>query len=459
MNIEVDRLESRLITDDTKLLKALIDLYTFNVPNAFYSSAYKKGWNGKKSFISNNGKFKTGLLHSILSNLAKINVYPDLNYCYEVNDIQIPSKIELQNFNLRDYQVDLLRKALTNKRGIVFAPTSAGKTAIIAYLLQQFLDRSSLMLFNRTQLLVQTYEFLTKTIKLDNIGLAFGNGFIPAKHMLCTVQSLEKVLGTPAEYPDLLLVDEVHEFCTGKFTSKVITAFPTADYRFGFTGTLPEDDIKRHTLFGAFGPTLSSVTTQDLITSGFVAKPNIKILNIDYSNLNLQDLPLSSIESLDYQTLYSSAIVFNKYRNGLISKIVSTINHPNPKIVILTQSLEHAKILEELIPNSKKIEGSDSLEYRHKVIKWFKKENKTVLIGTNILQTGIDIKEITHFIVARALKSFVPTIQALGRALRKDKDDEVWVYDFYDRDKGILEKQSRSRIKAYKKEGHKVEII
>lgn len=458
MNIDVGILESKLNTDNEKLLKTLIDLYTFNVPNAYYSKAYKYGWNGKKSFISNNGKFKTGLLNSILANLKRIGIEPELNYCYKPLNLE-KRKIELQNIDLRGYQVDLLEKALESKRAIIYAPTSAGKTAILAYLLKRFEDKSSLVLFNKKQLLVQTYEFLTKQIKLKNIGLAFGEGFIPANHMLCTVQSLEKVLDTPAERPDILLVDEVHEFCTGKFTSKVINAFPTAEYRFGFTGTLPEDDIKKHTLFGAFGSVVSSVNTQDLIASGYVAKPNIKVITLNYKTNSVPGFYLSSIKSLDYQTLYSSAIVFNEFRNGLISKIIKSITHESPRIAIITQSIEHARLLEQLIPNSKKIEGSDSLDYRHKVINWFRKEKGAVLIGTNILQTGIDIKEITHFIMARALKSFVPTIQALGRALRKDKDSDVWVYDFYDRDDGILEKQARSRIKAYKKEGHKVEII
>ena len=79
------------------------------------------------------------------------------------------------------------------------------------------------------------------------------------------------------------------------------------------------------------------------------------------------------------------------------------------KIVIITQALEHASTLNSLIPNSKKIEGLNSVEERNKAIDWFRSSNRPVLIGTNILQTGIDIKEITHLINARGLKSDIAT--------------------------------------------------
>ena len=103
------------------------------------------------------------------------------------------------------------------------------------------------------------------------------------------------------------------------------------------------------------------------------------------------------------------------------------------------------------------LEGANSVGERYESISRFRGHVKgSILIGTRILQTGINIEEITHFINARGMRSEIATIQALGRALRvSDNKDKVYVYDFMDKEK-YLDAHSRERIKHYKKEGHKV---
>ena len=88
-----------------------------------------------------------------------------------------------------------------------------------------------------------------------------------------------------------------------------------------------------------------------------------------------------------------------------------------------------------------------------------KKDEFKVLIGTKILETGVNIPEITHFINARGLYSEIATIQALGRALRlNDFSDKVYVYDFYDEIK-YLSNHSRKRKSTYKNQGHIVQEL
>ena len=83
----------------------------------------------------------------------------------------------------------------------------------------------------------------------------------------------------------------------------------------------------------------------------------------------------------------------------------------------------------------------------------------SILIGTKILQTGINIEEITHFINARGMKSEIATLQALGRALRRHESKEkVYIYDFLDKEK-YLKAHSLERKKHYEKEGHTVKVI
>ena len=68
-----------------------------------------------------------------------------------------------------------------------------------------------------------------------------------------------------------------------------------------------------------------------------------------------------------------------------------------------------------MIPGALALEGKDDVMTRKETIKAFTEGDLSVLIGTKIMQTGIDIPEITHLINARGLKSEIATLQALGR--------------------------------------------
>ena len=133
----------------------------------------------------------------------------------------------------------------------------------------------------------------------------------------------------------------------------------------------------------------------------------------------------------------------------------------NSRILVLTKSLDHGRALEDLLgDNCEFLQGCDSIGERYNAISRFRGCGDTsVLIGTKILQTGVNIEEITHFINARGMKSEIATLQALGRALRKhDSKDRVYVYDFLDKEK-YLKQHSSARRKYYKQEGHEVEKI
>jgi superfamily II DNA or RNA helicase len=394
MKIEVDTLKSRIITDNPKLLQALINLYSFQVNGAFYTPAYKKGyWDGKQRFISDKGVFRTGLLPRILKDLDKVNIKPNIEY-KESKSLELNK--EIPPYTLKELQEKYINTILESKRGIIKAPTGFGKSYLIADLIHKFKDYKILILFNRKQILKQLYDLL-KSLGFKNIGVAFGEGFIESNIMLCTVQSVEKIIGLPVEKPDILLVDECHEFCQGEFTTGVINSFPSAIYRIGFTATPPTDNIRRYTLEGAFGEVVDLVSTQEAISLGYLAKPIIQVFST---------IPETSGTPEDYLDRYDDYIVNNTKRNNLIKNICLNLKHPNPKVAIIVQSLKHAEILNNLIPNSIKIEGKDSLADRNKAIKKFTStKGLSVLIGTNILQTGVDIKEITYLINVRGLKS------------------------------------------------------
>ena len=170
----------------------------------------------------------------------------------------------------------------------------------------------------------------------------------------------------------------------------------------------------------------------------------ILTLGLQFAMLNAgQSKPAKNIlkEGMDVITTLGSALKDKK------------IQQKPSRTLIIVKDLKHAEILHSNIPNSFKLEGKDDLGIRKKTIDAFKDDKISVLIGTTIMQTGIDIPEITHLINARGLKSEIATLQALGRALRIHKSkNRVFIYDFFDR-APYLEKHAKERIKSYKSLG------
>lgn len=452
MKIVTGILKSKIETDNPELLRVLSKLYTYKVPGYEFTSAYKsRHWDGNKRFIGPSGSFRTGLLSSILKELEKINCTPDIERTYPTPPK--PTTALVEGFTYYDFQEELIEKALSEHRGIVKSPTGSGKTLIMAGIVKSLKDKKIVILFNAKQLLTQTYEFL-KSCGISNLGLCFGEGYIYGDIMLCTVQSIDKILDTHLESAEVLLVDEAHEFANGKMTLAAINSFPKATYRIGFTATPPSDDIPKLNLEGAFGPTWEVASTSSLVEEGKLTKPIIQLLRTaTTSGLD---------EDMAYNEVYETFIVQNSQRNQTIVDIVENIKQSNSKarIMILTKNLNHVNILQDLIEGAHRLWGDDNISTRYSVIsKFLNSKTSTVLIGTKILQTGINIEEITHLINARGLKSEIATIQALGRALRKhESKSEVYIYDFMDNAR-YLSAHSKRRKSYYISEGHEVKVI
>ena len=86
MKIHINIINSKIQTDNPKILEALYELYSFKIPGSEYSLAYKRrNWDGKKHFISRVGVFKTGLLDRVVKDLNKIECTPE-----PVGDLIIP---------------------------------------------------------------------------------------------------------------------------------------------------------------------------------------------------------------------------------------------------------------------------------------------------------------------------------------------------------------------------------
>lgn len=455
MKIRVGIIDSLIETDNPKILKVLSDKYAFHPKGYQYTPAYqRRGWDGKKRFVTPAGRFKSGLLSNIVRDLGQVGCNPEIEREYPKADRKL-FKRKIKEFTLRDYQENAIIESLTAERAIIKSPTGSGKTLIMASMLTAFPESKITVLFDERGILTQTYEYLTRKCGFKDIGINLGGDFKDGRIMLSTVQSIEKIMESHLNQSEVLMVDEVHKFCRGEMTVAAIQSFPNARYRFGFTATMPDDLIGEMTLRGAFGDIVETKSTQELISEDKLAKPIIQIIE---HNVDLTEADTNS----DYAELYEKFIVNSEVRNGMIVSLCAKVaeSNPNAKVCILVKNLEHLQTLKNSIPNSYSLEGINSLvERKDAILSFIQSKQAAFLIGTKVLQTGINIEEITHLINARGLKDKIPTLQGLGRGMRKSAGkSEVMVYDFYDYIP-YLREHSKARIKHYENEGHEITWI
>jgi superfamily II DNA or RNA helicase len=145
----------------------------------------------------------------------------------------------------------------------------------------------------------------------------------------------------------------------------------------------------------------------------------------------------------------SLAIVYNEQRNDLIKRIALD----RSRVVILTSRIAHGEILRDLIgPRARLINGQDDLATRKKGITYLQENEEAILIGSNILNTGVNIQNIKTLINAAGGTSPILAEQKIGRSSRKSDTIEkllATVYDFDDSFHPMTRKQSRKRIELY----------
>lgn len=460
MKIHVNNLTCQIETDNPALLTALREKYGFKVPGYQYTPQHKRGgWNGKKYYITSRGQFRTGLLQRVLADLKLIGCEPEVVGERDVPKDWLRSPPPIEGFTYYDFQKKTISNAYAEGRLIIKSPTGSGKTLIMAGLInllkQKIKNPKIVVLFREKGILNQTYKFFTESCKFEDVGVNSGDGYIDGEIMLSTVQSIEKIVDTYLD-ANVLMIDEAHQFCKGDTTIAAIESFPNATYRFAFTATPPsekEDIHGRMVLEGAFGPVLDTGSMQEMIDNEIVVKTIIQILNFA-PTLTPED------ENLTYPEIYDKFIINNDERNNKISDICLAISKkPNTKTLILVKNLQHLKNLLSFMPWAESVEGVNDISARYNRINYFLNQKNGVLIGTAVMQTGINIKEITHMIDARGMVGEIPVKQGLGRGVRKSEGkNEVYFFDFYDK-VPYLEAHSKKRIKHYKSEGYEINYV
>ena len=168
---------SFFLSGDMKVRTELWDRLRFRDKNYFHNRAYKmKKWDGYINFFAlETGKFLTGLLPEVAAVLKHFNVE------YTVEDLRTKTSFAYQEIDksflnqwlpetnsvgdkinsleLYDYQVEMINQVIKHRRGVIYAPTSAGKSLVMLGILKTIAPNTpTLVLQNRASLAQQNYD-------------------------------------------------------------------------------------------------------------------------------------------------------------------------------------------------------------------------------------------------------------------------------------------------------------
>ena len=461
---------------DDQVVQALRLKLRYKVPGFRFAFMRHTKWSGdgyKYLITPKQMKFPSGLLFMVEETLKEYGVE------YTMADLRtkpVPSNpLSPKEYKLRDYQEVMEKACLDSCTGIVRAATGSGKTAVFTSILGKLNGLKRIVYVRKLDLMQQTIRVLARELDIP-IG-EIGGGKVDIQELsVAMVPTVARALGEQyvkydghendddddemelsiqqkkdikdyVESAEVFICDECH--CLSATTVQMVSNYSKkAYYRLGFSATPWRTDGTDILLNAATGPQIIDVPASDLIDRGFLVPPRI----------HFYKMPRDLRKKLpsDYQTMYTEVIVENKQRNERIVKLATFLAQQGERPIILVQRQQHGKTLEKMFEDSglvaKFIYGESSMTDRWLAIEDFKAGVIDVIIGSSILQEGIDVPCITALINAAAGKSSSAYYQKIGRAIRtNDGKTRAIVIDFIDQVKWLKD-HAMERIRILRTE-------
>jgi superfamily II DNA or RNA helicase len=243
---------------------------------------------------------------------------------------------------------------------------------------------------------------------------------------------------------EFLTLEEAHEVGSDSFFL-ISQACVSAHYRLALTATpfMRDDQGANMRLMAATGPIGIKVSEKLLIDRGILAKPYFKFIK--------SKAPAGVARGTKYQTAYSKCIVENTWRNHQIVSEVEHFKRHDLTSMVLVQQTKHGKNLEKMMRNvglkARFISGESNQDKRSEALEQLKTGALDVLIGSTILDVGVDVPSVGAVILAGGGKAEVSTRQRIGRGLRaKKKGPNIcFIIDFEDQGNNHLVRHYKER--------------
>jgi len=455
-------------------------------PPVFRRGRFGYGWDDEVSFTDfydyERQRFPSGFLDKVAAKLEKRGYH--LIIYNAVHDINLTKLTEdyCHQHTARGYQLAAARIALERRCGVLEIGTGGGKTFIMA-LMVGFLTREyhkrCLILVPGKGLLHQTYNEIKKFVGDDISVGRIGDG---RKELDCQITvGLPSTLiqGVPPTHlqrapkfarepknpalhkflrkQDVLIIDECHG--TGAETWYKVAMTCKAKVRYGFSGTPKTGNALRDARLEAVcGPIIFRKTSADLVNDGFLAEPILYFLADPSIYEKVDHIPP---EPENYRHAYTEGIVKNRKYHRYAAKLISAFVKGGRQVIVSVRRLAHlraiCKRLQKKGISYARVSGSTPAVERERLNQQFKNRQVNVMVGTSVLDMGIDLPQADALLLLGGEKAQVGIKQRIGRVLRNAPGKEnAIIVDFSHDSHFFMLRHASMRAKLYKKEGIRV---
>lgn len=456
---------------DSSIAHEIGEYFTFNVPGAKFSPAYKnKMWDGKiRLFHLMRGTLYVGLVSKLIQFAAEREYEVELVNPNDFGEDIITEQaitdfiktLELP-FEIRDYQFEAVVNAIRKKRVLFVSPTASGKSLIIFVLAAYLIQHKVLIIVPTIGLVHQmASDFVSYGCPESMIYKIYG-GQEKNTEAHITITTWQSIYQLPPQWfkqYGVVIGDEAHQF-KAKSLVDIMEKMTTCCYRFGFTGTLDGTLTNKLVLEGLFGSVKQVTTTAELMVANKVAQLNIKAIVLGY-----EDTIRQMFANPRQKILYKDEvryIVKSKARNKFLVNLVTSLKN---NTLLLFNFVEHGKVLynaiKEANPNRQVflVYGMVEGEEREAVRKYAEENTDVIIVASyKTFSTGINIPSLENVVFGSPSKSRVRVLQSIGRALRlSDQKQSAKLYDVADdiswkSHKNISIKHFAERIQMYNQE-------
>lgn len=375
---------------DLATLQKIHDFLKAEKPDAKYNFKVQRGWESPYNYFTEVKKIKeTGqsVMRIMNGHLELLTNY-NLNIPQELSEFTedeidrgLADIIKMMPFEPYDYQLKCARDNLLTPKHISLAATSAGKSCII-FMIMYFLykkGKKGYLIVPNVNLLTQLYqdfsdyfseEFSKERDEFLECIDKQGGGYVSEFNNFLVISTWQSLMNRRdvLDRSDFILCDELQKY-SAEVSSSIIKESKNAKYKWGLTGTLPEDVSATMTLLGLFGAPKRYIRACELIERGLATPVEIISFIMKYSDEEkriFNAIPKGQYaKQLQYLKEHENR---NKFITDLTCRIKDTGN-----TVLLFSHVEHMKsafidIMNSLYPDvlveNKNITGKKSFEFQ-----------------------------------------------------------------------------------------------
>lgn len=392
-----------------------------------------------------------------------------------------------KEFEPRIHQPLAVKKMRKYQQGMYQAPTGSGKSLTCIKFIHDVSPQQTIIYVDKLDLLNQWLKNIEEWLCCVPGQIGNGKWEMGERIVVATVQTVAKRMreGTLPEgffqSKDCVIVDECHHVTAE--TIRDIVGSHDAKWREGVSATPDKLDDKFEIAEAVLGPVFHEDSEDELIKLGVLVKPSVKVIETDFKFAYWGDHEAywdigakrwicekpgckKTHEKHGHRNNYQQlkdAIVADIPRNILIAEtLAGELRRPHHHLIVSDEIRHLDAIEEEIIATLPglpiyRLTGKITGKRRKEAIAQIEKDEACIILAT-VAKEGLDIPVIDRVYLPFPSGNHKNTQQKVGRATRSaiGKEGAV-IFDFFDKQVGILKKQFRNRAHGlYHKKGMEV---